>query len=161
MGIIFDDWFPPTLAALTRLNPVPLEPFYYGLDLAGVEDVTDDWALVDPASNQAIGEALLRRLLTPRGGLISDPEYGVGIPQMLSRGMTTTEIQGIKRLCTTECLKDDRVSAVDVRVTYDGTTEEMRIDVTVTPQDSNRTFALILALTGDGVARAEIVGVAA
>lgn len=118
-------------AELTRLVPVPTGSLGYGTDLSCVEDLTEDLAEVDPFSPLAIGEALLRRLSTPRGQLPDDPEYGLDLRGYCNRGVPTGEIREVAGQVRSEVTKDDRVEDVSVVVTVPSLkTMSVRIDVT-------------------------------
>jgi hypothetical protein len=134
-------------AELTRLVPVPTGPLGYGTDLSCVEDVTEDLAEVDPFSPQAIGEALLRRLTTPRGQLPDDPNYGMDLRGYCNRGVPTGELREIAGQIRSEVTKDDRVEDVSVVVTVPAL-NAMSVRIDVTPADpSLDPFTLTFAVT--------------
>lgn len=133
-------------ATLTRLVPSPLEPFGYGTDLSCVEDVTEDLAEVDPFTVRAIGEALARRLTTPRGSLPDDPDYGLDVRGYCNRGVPITELQDLSGQIRGEVTKDDRVEDAAVTVTIPAR-NQLHISVTVTPVDpSLGPFSLTFAV---------------
>lgn len=134
-------------AELTRLVPVPTGALGYGADLSCVEDLTDDLAEVDPFSPQAIGEALLRRLTTPRGQLPDDPNYGLDIRGYCNRGVPTGELREIAGQIRSEASKDDRIEDVSVTVTVPAL-NSMSVRINVTPADpSLDPFTLTFAVT--------------
>lgn len=128
--IVFDS-IAADLAELTRIVPVPTPPLGYGNDLSCVEDVTEALDEVDPFSPVAIGEALLRRLTTPRGQLPDDPDYGFDIRGYCNRGVPTGELRELAGQIRSEVSKDDRVEDASVTVTVpDLSTMSVRIEVT-------------------------------
>lgn len=156
MSALFYTWSAGVLASLPTLNAPLTTPLGYGLDIACTTDVASDWHTVDPQSVDAIGQALIRRLITPRGALVSDLSYGCGIPQLLNRGIPQGELAGIKRLVEAELQKDDRVATVSAAVTY-VVGGELIIDVTVTPESSDKSFSLVVAFDGTGAVVREVV----
>ncbi len=86
-----------------QVNP----PLGYGHDLSCISDLTSDMAEVDGRIN--LGQALARRLQTPRGGLIDDPNYGTDITAEIDNDMDTRAIARIASRVDAECVKDERV----------------------------------------------------
>lgn len=156
---IFGDWHAEMLADLAlkgAMNELPVEPLGFGEDLYCTDDVTQDWALTDPQSPESVSCAIIRRLITARGELVTDPDYGCGLPQRLNKGYTLAQLQDIQRDVVQECNKDDRVLSVDVKVTFqDG---ELTVDVKGITRDPNGSFALILVL--DETGKMQILGAA-
>jgi hypothetical protein len=148
------------LATLTkRVADVPAAPLGYGTDLSCVTDVTADAAEVDPMSRQAVAEAITRRLTTPRGGLIDDPDYGFDVRTFCNRGTTPTELRAIGDQCRTEALKDDRVNDATITADYDDAARRLRVSVMLDCVDPRLgTFTLTLAVTPDGEALLETIG---
>lgn len=84
----------------------------FGTDLSWTTDV-------DPLHRMATGtllvsQAIFRRLNTPRGALLDDPEYGYDLVGQLSVGQTQKQIGRVQSEVRAECLKDERVDSVDV-----------------------------------------------
>ncbi len=81
------------------------------------------WGLASGPRN--VANALSRRLVTPRGGLFYDPDYGFDtrdyLGVALTRGKLAELIQGVE----SECLKDVRVQSVvaSVKVVGNPSTE--------------------------------------
>jgi len=140
------------LAKLTRLVPVPVEPFGYGLDTSGVDDWTDTLDEVDPFSAVGISQALLRRLQTPRGTLRDDLNYGLDLRSFLNRATTTREVFAMSGEVRGEVLKDDRVGDAVVSVTFESA-KLMRVRIDAFPEDPNTggPFTLTLAVTSGAV----------
>lgn len=153
MNTLFQPWFDAQLASMTRQVSPPVAPFRYGTDMSCAEDIPDDFAEVSPDDYQGLAESIIRRLLTPRGGLIDDPTYGDGLISMLHHGVTAQELASIRQRIEDETKKDDRVDTVVVDVSpvpEPLSTGQMIISMTVTAQDRNQDFDLILSVDGTG-----------
>lgn len=129
------------IASLERVVQVQTGPLGYGVDLSCVGDISDTLDEVDAFSPKAIGEALLRRLTTPRGALQDDPDYGLDIRGMLNRGTTVSDLSALQGRIRMEVTKDDRVSGAAVTVVMPAY-DELRIAVRVTPENSDQSFTL-------------------
>src|SRR5216683_1669776 len=66
---------------------------------------------------QALSEALIRRITTPRGRLLTDPNYGYDISGELEDDVTTQQVGAIGSNVDQEFLKDQRVFASSTTVT--------------------------------------------
>ncbi len=102
------------------------------------------WPLASGPRN--VANALSRRLVTPRGGLFYDPDYGFDVRDYLgvalTRGKLAELIQGVE----SECLKDVRVQGLVARVSATGDTRvklELALDITLA---GGPTFELILSI---------------
>ena len=163
MGMVFDEWFTPALATLQRTVPIPVAPFGYGVDMAtplidssGVLDI--DFTQTDPANaQQTIGQALLRRLVTPRGALITDPNYGFDVASICNRALTVDELRRLQRDVELECKKDDRVETALVKVVMPNSTS-LTMTIEVTPASSAQRFELVLAIAAGTLSEASIAG---
>jgi hypothetical protein len=163
MGMVFEEWFPVALATLQRTVPIPVAPFGYGTDLAtplvdssGVLDI--DFTQTDPSNaQQAIGQALLRRLVTPRGALITDPNYGFDVAGMCNRALTVDELRRLQRDVELECKKDDRVESALVNARLPNNTS-LTLTIEVTPVSSAQRFELVMAITAGTLSEASIAG---
>ena len=98
----------------------------YGTDLHCLDDCDENFSEVDPYSPEAVGEALYRRLCTPHGHILNDPEaviavgedpdYGYNIVQLLSIDSSDISQRAHSDLAAAECMKDDRVRSATVEV---------------------------------------------
>lgn len=145
------------IATLAPVVPTPTAPFAYGVDVSCTTTIADDWGEVDATSTLAIGEALVRRLITPNGTLWDDPDYGEDVRGYLNRATTERELRDLASKVRNECAKDDRVESCTVSVTLAGTA--LSIAVRIAPVDATLgTFTLTLALTDAGLLLEEIRG---
>jgi len=146
-------WLPGAMAELEREGAIPQPPLGYGTDLSCTEDLDPTFRLASGA--QVVHESLIRELITPTGGLIDDPTYGAGIPELLSIGMTPQEIDAVGRAAKRCFDRDDRVSASKVVCTQDG--ETMLVSCQYQLHSSDRNFQLILSVDGTGAIETQVV----
>ncbi len=138
------------LLEVIREVDVPSEPFGYGTDISCTLDLDERMGEVDPASSLAIAEALVRRLDTPRGALVDDPDYGLDLKSYCNRGVTRSDLLSLAERVRLEVTQDDRVATATVTVSSDGSA--LSVQVRVTPEDpSTGSFAMTLAVTSSAV----------
>lgn len=82
-----------------------------GSDFRGILDVFQN--LARASGRTALGEALCRRLSTPRGGLFYDFDYGFDLRQFVSAAQPPAGF--IESQAAAECLKDERVLDAEPR----------------------------------------------
>ena len=90
----------------------------YGSSWSCVDDLTMPSVLVK--GNRVVAEAVVRRLLTRRGQLVDDPNYGFSLTDFLEADLTPSELARIQAGVQSECLKDERVFGVTATVTLAG-----------------------------------------
>ena len=78
------------LATITKIVDTPEAPHGYGSDISGAADLDPDMAEVDGFSTLALAQALVRRLDTPRGTLLDDGNYGMGLTEEDRRARRST-----------------------------------------------------------------------
>lgn len=166
MSQIILDAIAADVALLTQEIDTPVAPFGFGSDLSCADDLTESMDEVDGSSVLALGQAVVRRLDCPRGGLPDasapggfDPNYGMELSAFLNRATTATEIRNLAANIRQEVTKDDRIAAVTVTVTPapDGST--LAVDLHVTPVDPQLgQFSMTLAVTSAAVLLDEIRG---
>jgi len=137
------------LALLPVVDRVAPEALAYGTDLSCVLDITPTADEVDPESVVALGEALVRRFISPRNSVIDDESYGLDLRGRLNTGVTQQDLTRLKSQVRVECLKDDRVSDVNVTLVISG--RSMRVALAVTPHSPLDTFSLTFFVTADGL----------
>lgn len=124
----------------------------YGVDLVCVLDVTADMAEVDPQSAAAVTQAIMRRLVTPRGALLDDRSYGFDLRSYCNKGTTQAELMQLQAQVRSEARKDDRVATVDAIIVFtDPLQRQLHVTVKGTLQESGQPFALVFFVTADGV----------
>lgn len=113
-----------------------------GTTLSCIFDCTAEYAVV--SGRTCLAQALARRLITPRGGLIDDPNYGFDLTQFLNADMSPTDIAQCESGTEGECVKDERVLSADASVSV---TPTGSLIVTITVTDADGPFSLVLAVS--------------
>jgi phage baseplate assembly protein W len=90
-----------------------------------------DPAALEVGGNQLLAQALVRRLITPRGHLIDDLNYGYDLHRFLGDDLSAAAIAQIQSDIQQELLKDERVVSVTPIVTYSPVTQILTVVVTV------------------------------
>lgn len=83
-----------------------------GWDLSCVNDL--DASMTEVGGNLILAQSCARRLITPRGTLVDDANYGYDIAQFLGADLSPADVGKIGSNVTAELLKDDRVQSVGV-----------------------------------------------
>lgn len=152
MTTIVHDTIAAELAELTREVSTPAGDLGYGVDLHCVDDLREDMAEVDPFSVLGVGQAIVRRLTTPRGSVPDAPDYGIDLRAYCNRGVPESEIQGLAARVRSEVTKDDRVRAATVTVTANASTGALTVSIVVTPAIvALASFTLTFAVTSGAV----------
>ena len=63
-----------------------------------------------------LAEAIVRRWITPRGGLLDDPNYGTDVTAYVNDDVTPRDIATLKSVMAQEAEKDERVNSCDIDV---------------------------------------------
>jgi len=113
-----------------------------GTDFSCTSDFTPDLALATGRSNLA--QAIARRLITPRGGLIDDPNYGFDLTQFVNDDLSVPDLARIESSVVAECNKDERIDAATCRISLSGAGVMM---VTILLEDAAGPFTLVLSVT--------------
>lgn len=83
-----------------------------GTDIGAIPDLT--WQVREGFAN--LREALLRRLITPRGALWYAPNYGLDLRQYVNEALTLEVLEEVRILVEQECEKDSRVLLAQAEV---------------------------------------------
>jgi phage baseplate assembly protein W len=102
-----------------------------------------DAAAAEVSGRTCLAQAMARRLSTPRGRLIYDPNYGYDLTGEINDDVTPRDIARITANVNTECLKDERVVATNVTATFANSI----LVVTIVLTDGQGPFTLVLAVT--------------
>ena len=86
----------------------------YGSDLSCVSDI--DPAAYEVSGRLLLGQALSRRLMTPRGRLLEDANYGFDLTQYVNSDLAPVDLAQIRAGIETECLKDERILGATANV---------------------------------------------
>ncbi len=98
-----------------------------GVDIDCILDVGKSLALARGLRN--LGNALARRLVTPRGGLFYDPNYGLDVRAFLNAAFTAQQLAQVQADITAEVSKDERVEDPQVTVVSNVQTGSMAITI--------------------------------
>jgi hypothetical protein len=109
----------------------------HGFDLSGIDDITP--SMVAVGGRLVLVQALCRRLMTPRGRLFYDSEYGYDLRELMSAAIISTS--EISFRIEEELLKDDRVFDVVAKVTR-LSDRSLRIGISVTDDAGPVSFVL-------------------
>lgn len=117
------------------------------LPQGGVIDLTPDMQIA--TGRDVLAQSLIRRQTTPRGSVITSPNDCIDIRSYLSKGVTIAQLQALSSTIRSELLRDQRVNAVQVTITYDGATGKTTIQESIV--SSYGPFLLTLLLTASTV----------
>lgn len=92
-----------------------------------------------------LGQALVHRLSTPRGGLFYDPNYGTDLRAYIEENISPKTLALVRADVQAECIKDERVLTCTASTSFDGATETLTVQVDV--QTAAGPFRLVLAVT--------------
>lgn len=114
----------------------------YGWDLSCVTDL--DPSATEVGGNVILGQSCARRLITARGTLVDDANYGFDIRQFIDNDLTTSQIGRLQSEIEQELLKDDRVSSITSVAVFQASGI---MTVTVLIEAAAGPFALVLTVT--------------
>ena len=132
-----------------------------GSDLSGVSDL--DPTMAEVSGRLCLSQNLARRLITPRGTLIDDPNYGYDLTQYLNADIGPSDIAQIQAGVEAEFLKDERVLDATIVAQFVGPTQVQAaltatianpqpvplgvLIITATVTDSTGPFTLVLSVS--------------
>lgn len=116
----------------------------YGFDLSCVSGLTAELRVV--RGKRLLAEALVRRLITPRGMLIDDPNYGTDLREYIGHEFTRASLARMKAEIQAELEKDERVIAVNVvRADFLAATRTLALELAI--EAGEETFPLVVNIT--------------
>jgi phage baseplate assembly protein W len=124
----------------------PVNPTDFGTTLSCTFDIDPMGATVSGLA--ALGQALIRRITTPRGRLLNDPNYGYDIAGELEDDVTTQQVNAIAANVDQELLKDQRVFSSSTTVTLEA---DGQLDVATQVQSALGPFSLVFTLSAAGI----------
>lgn len=86
----------------------------FGSDLSCTMDLDPRCVVV--TGRRLLAEAIVRRWITPRGGLLDDPNYGTDVTAYVNDDVTPRDIATLKSVMAQEAEKDERVNSCDIDV---------------------------------------------
>lgn len=111
----------------------------FGIDLAGVDDLSPGLPIV--SGRLGLLQAIARRLITPRGSLFYDHDYGYDVRQFLSGDVRSTA--EIASNVAAEAEKDERVEQASAKVTL----VDRRLVVNLAILDGAGPFSFVLNIS--------------
>ena len=115
----------------------------FNADIASL-DVTA--AMLETSERMALAQACARRLITPRGTLIGDRNYGYDLRQFLNDDIDRAMLAQMQTFVNAELLKDERVLSVDTLITLVPSTMGGTLFVNVSITDGQGPFKLVLSI---------------
>lgn len=110
----------------------------FGTTWGGIQDVTSPALMV--TGNTSIAQMIIKRFTTPRGRLMSDPNFGLDLTQYVSKTMSAAQLSSLAKQCNAEAAKDERVSSASISLVF--TLGTITISGTVTMAAGN-SFAFV------------------
>jgi phage baseplate assembly protein W len=117
----------------------------YGHDLFCITDL--DAGMLEVDGRRCLAQAIARRLITPRGGLIDDPNYGYDLTVFLNGDFDQATLARMNGQIVAECLKDERVVSAYAQVVVSGNV----LIVTLSLTDGLGPFPLVLSVSNVSV----------
>ena len=124
-----------TLSAAADIN-TPIDP------ATGLPDLDPYFRVV--TGRTAVGQALLRRLVTPRGSLLGEPSYGLDVRGWTNETLDARALRRLESAAATELRRDERVDDVALTATFAG--DVLRLDGRVRLVGSTVPLRLTLAI---------------
>ena len=123
------------------------------LDL-GTDLSTPDGADLDPlggtvSGRRAVGQAIARRLVTPRGGLLDDPSYGYDLRQLVGEALRPGDLATVQAEVADQCRADERVDDAAVTVTQSGAAVRVEIILALEAVGPLRLVLSVSAVTSE------------
>jgi hypothetical protein len=135
------------IAAGGRVADVPEAPLYWGSDLSCVTDCDATFSELKPGTPLIIAQYGARRLITPRGAVLDDPDFGFDLRSYCNRGVTTQDLRTLQTRCSAELLKDERLLAASVEITLQQPSG-LSVKAQLTPADPALSpFAFVFAVS--------------
>jgi hypothetical protein len=142
------------------VGAVPFDPSGLGTDInLGMSDLAGVWGEASGLAN--LGNAWLRRLCCPPGGLFYDSNYGsVDIVGMLNGSFTPADIAGKQSQASAEIEKDERCDTCACSINLNAATQTLTVTLTGTLV-TGQPFQFVIAVSNLTVALLSINGVLA
>lgn len=112
----------------------------YGTDLSCVSDMDPNG--LEVSGRLMLGQAIARRLYTPRGRLLEDANYGFDLRAFIDADVAPVDLAQIKSGIETECTKDERILSATATLQFITGV----LIVTIALQDGLGPFPLVLSV---------------
>lgn len=144
---VVEDSLAEQIAGLVPIMSAPSGELGYGSDLSCDDDIDKGFAEVSGDDQLGIAQSLYRRLITPRGALIDDPDYGYQVAALVHQGLSDADLRAAAGAIHNELVKDDRLDDVVVTLARE-TLDTLTLSIQVQPSDPLlENFELTLALS--------------
>lgn len=128
---------------IQRYQPAGAGAAELGSDVSAVPDLDPLFTLY--TGQQVLGEAILRRLKTTRGGLYYAPNYGKDLRMYLNAAIDAAKLMSIKNDIERECENDERVLTAVASIAFTPATETLTGRIQVTTK--NGPFRFVLSIS--------------
>lgn len=119
------------------VRPGASRSFPLGTDIAGVLDL--DAGLTTVSGRLALAQRILRRLTTPRGGLLGSSSYGYDVLSMVGSSVPASVVE---QRVLEQVLYEEEVEDAQCAATMNAATSEMTVELSVV--DADGPFDLVL-----------------
>lgn len=131
-----------------QTNASTISPAVFGLDFDFLNGLNPSMPLVGGFYN--LGQALVHRYQTPRGGLFYDPDYGTDLRDYLNAPMTSSTLSQLVGDAQSEALKDERIQTCTASPSFDR--QSSTLSLSMSGLTSSGPFAFIFSVTNATVA---------
>lgn len=138
--------FPPTPPIpIVQLNPLASvsSPVDFGTDFDFLNDLNPNLTMVSGLA--VLGQDILHRLETPRGGLFYDPDYGTDVRAYLSAAITPQVLSRMQSEIQAELGKDERFLSTSAKLQFVPATSTLTLNLSVVTAQGP--FALVIEIT--------------
>jgi phage baseplate assembly protein W len=118
----------------------------YGSDLSCTNDFTSDMRVV--SGRTLLAQAAYRRLITPRGSLPDDQNYGFDVTALIDDDLQPGDLALIQTGIQNELIKDERIVKASATCVLSSVGQ---LTISITLSDANGPFVLVLAATAVSV----------
>lgn len=132
--------WPLASSASTATQATPADPQGLGIDVSTFVDGDLDPTFSLITGPRVVAEAIGRRLQTPRGALVRNPEYGTDLRQWVNASLTPARRAALRSAIAAEASQDPRVDSIDVVLVEDGNS----LTVSITGTCAAGPFELVL-----------------
>lgn len=115
----------------------------YGSDLSCTDDLNPNGLVVSGVTMMA--QVCVRRLITRKGSLLSDPLYGIDLRDFLNARIDQAKLNVIGSLSKGELERDERIDRADIITSYSQDTKRLTLKISCT--GSLGPFALVLSVS--------------
>lgn len=119
----------------------------YGTDVSALPDLDPTFAL--RSGRAVVGEAVARRLSTPRGSLPYDDDYGFDLRELLGASLSPADVSRVQSAIVAEAEKDERVRGARAQLTFAPTSGTFTCSLLLDLADGP--FSLVLAVSAVSV----------